>query len=337
MVAAATAVAVALSAALLWTRDARPALAAHAAAVDAGVVDVYTSLGYQSASAAGTGIVLTSSGEVVTNNHVIRGATAIRVTEVTTGRSYKATVAGYSVSADVALLRLTGARGLQTATIGDSSAVRVGDRVTAVGNARGAGGTPTVTRGRVTALRQTLTVGDERGGAQRLTGLIKTNAPLEPGDSGGPLLNGAGRVIGIDTAASSAFTVAPNSSEGFATPINRAIAIVKQIETGHPSASVHVGPTAFLGVDVAQPGSYRRPSSPGALIRGVVPGSPADKAGLVAGDVIVSFNGRAISSPTALTRAILQVSPGTAVPLRWVDQLGGRHSASVRPASGPPQ
>jgi len=337
-VAASLLVVAAGSAVLLWAaRSAQPAAAAQAARVDTGVVDVYTSLGYQNAAAAGTGIVLSGSGEVVTNNHVIRGATSIRVRDVTTGRSYRANVVGYSVSGDVALLRLVGAAGLRTAAIGNSAAVRIGDRVTAVGNAGGAGGSPSVTSGRVTALRQSLTVGDGRGGAQRLTGLIATNAPLQPGESGGPLLNSAGRVIGIDTAASSDFMFGTGSSEGFATPINRALAIVKQVKTGRSSSSVHVGPTAFLGVDVTEPGFDGGTSSAGAFVRGVVPGSPADKAGLAAGDVIVSLGGRSISSPTALTNAVLRFSLGTQVQLRWIDTLGNTQSALVRPVAGPPQ
>jgi S1-C subfamily serine protease len=303
--------------------------------VDAGVVDVSTALAYEQETAAGTGIVLSRSGEVVTNNHVIRGATAIRLTDVVVGRSYPATVLGYDVSADIAVLRLKSAPGLETVSIGNSSTVRPSERVTAVGNAGGVGGRPSVTRGQVTALNQSITVRNGAGGAQRLTGLIKSSAPVQPGDSGGPLLDGGGRVIGIVTAASSGFQFQDGGSAGFAIPINRTIAIAKQIEAGRSSASVHIGPTAFLGVLIRADNSGRFVA--GAVIEAVVPGSAAARAGLVPGDVITSFSGHRVSSALALTNLVLRVSPGTKVQLRWLDQLGNPHSASVRPAPGPPQ
>jgi S1-C subfamily serine protease len=328
-----------LAAALLWgARAAHPAARPVAAGLNDGVVDVYTRLGYQQASAAGTGIVLSSAGEVLTNNHVIRGATSIRVVDVGTGHRYRASVVGYDVTGDVAVLKLSGATGMQTATLGNSSSVKVGDSVTAVGNAGGVGGSPTVASGTVTALGRSITVSDETGIGARLTGLIKTNASLQPGESGGPLLNGAGQVIGIDTAASNGFEFQPGGPEGFAIPINRAIGIVRQIDAGRSSAKVHIGPTAFLGVDVAEPSAFSTSSvTTGALVQGVLRGSAAAKAGLAPGDVIVSLNGRTISSPSALMRSLLSVSPGAKLQLRWVDQVGRRHSAVVRPASGPPQ
>jgi S1-C subfamily serine protease len=310
---------------------------ARAATVADGVVDIYTNLGYEGGAAAGTGIVLTANGEVLTNNHVIRGATTIRVVDPSTGRSYRASVAGYDVADDVALLRLRNASGLQTVRLGDSATVRRGDSVTAVGNANGAGGPPAVATGTVTGLGRSLTVGDDRGGAERLTGLIRTSAALQPGDSGGPLLDAEGRVIGIDTAASVGLADA-SGGEGFAIPINRAMSIARQIESGRSSTAIHVGPTAFLGVVVAQSTYYRGQAAVSApVVSAVVPGSAADRAGLVPGDVILSFAGSTVRSPAALTRLVLRVAPGTSVKLRWVDRLGGAHSVSVRPAAGPPQ
>ncbi len=303
-----------------------------------GVVNVNTYLGYQQGAAAGTGIVLSSSGEVLTNNHVIRGATRIRVTDPATGRSYGASVAGYSVSADVALLKLTNASGLQTATIGDSTKVKVGDEVTAVGNAGGTGGTPAVATGTVTGVHRSITVSDDQGGSARLTDLIGTDAPLEPGDSGGPLLDGSGRVIGIDTAATSGFAFrGGGGSNGFAIPINRAQAIVKLIEAGRSTATVHVGPTSFLGIAVAQSVRAGSAVANGALVSGVLSGSPADKAGLAAGDVITFLGGHTISSPTSLVNVLLRTSPGGTLILRWSDRLGSSHNATVRPVAGPPQ
>jgi S1-C subfamily serine protease len=326
-----------LAATVLWAHAARPS-APRSSAVDTGVVDIVTSLGYEGAAAAGTGIVLSNTGEVLTNNHVIRGATTIRVSDPGTGRSYRATVVGYDISADIALLKVNGAASLQTAPRGSSSGLTVGEHVTAVGNAGGTGGTPTVTSGRVTALHQAITVGDETGLLQRLTGLIETDASLQPGESGGPLLDRANRVIGIDTAASPSFRLAPGRHQGFAIPIDSALSIVRQIEAGRPSAAVHVGPTAFLGIDVApstsSPGSG---ATSGVLVRAVVRGSPAEHAGLAPGDVIVALDGRTISSPTSLTSAMLRVPPGATVHLRWLDPAGNVRSGDARPISGPPQ
>ena len=177
-----------------------------ASRVDPGLVDVKSTLGYQDATALGTGIVLTSSGEVLTNNHVINGATSVSVTDVGNGKTYNATVVGYDESGDVAVLQLSGASGLTTAALGNSSSVAVGNNVVALGNAGGVGGTPSVAAGTVTALNQSITASDESSGAsEQLTGLIETNADIQAGDSGGSLVNSYGQVIGMDTAASTGF------------------------------------------------------------------------------------------------------------------------------------
>ena len=176
-----------------------------AARVDPGLVDVISTDGYQQATSEGTGIVLTSTGEVLTNNHVINGATSIKVVDVGNGKTYTAAVVGYDATQDVAVLQLQGASGLTTASLGDSSSVQTGDSVVALGNAGGKGGTPSVATGSVTALNQSITASDDLSGvSEQLTGLIETNADIQPGDSGGSLVNAYGEVIGMDTAASSA-------------------------------------------------------------------------------------------------------------------------------------
>jgi len=295
-----------------------------------GVVVVTTNLGYQGSAAAGTGIVLTSSGEVLTNNHVVKGATTIRVRDVSTGRTYTATVAGYNVSRDIALLKVSNPQGLKTALVGSSAGIRVGDRVTAVGNAGGTG-TLTVSTGTLTRLHQSITVSDDNGGSSRLTDLIETSAQLLPGDSGGPLLDGSGRVIGVDAAGSSGSRFEQSSGDGYAIPIDTAKAIVHQIESGHSTATVHVGPTAFLGVALSGE------DASGALVTGVVQGGPADNAGLAAGDLITSFGGHSVTSPTSLQLLLRQASPGKAYRVTWIDQFGGASSATIRPVSGPAQ
>jgi len=292
-----------------------------------GVVVIQTQLGLSNGTAAATGMVLSSSGEVLTNNHVVRGATQIRVRVPATGRSYGARVLGYSLSADVALLELTGASGLDTVSLGNSSTVGLGDDVTAVGNAGGTGRL-TTKAGSITGVGRTITVGDERA---RLTHLLETDAGLRPGDSGGPLLDGAGRVIGMSAAASLELGSRTTGSDGYAIPINRAMTVARQIERSDSSASVHVGPTPFLGITVAS----SRLS--GVVVASVKAGSPAARAGLETGDVIVSFNGNAVRSYPKLVARLLRWHPGDTVRIAWVDGSGTRDTAVVTLTSGPPQ
>ncbi len=308
---------------------------------ESGVVDIETSLAYEQAAAYGTGEVLTPSGEVLTNNHVIRGATTIRVVEPNSGRSYAATVVGYDVGTDVAVLQMKGAAGLATVTAGNSATLAVRDPVTAVGNAGGVGGAPSVTTGKVLALHQAITVGDDSGGSERLRGVIETSASLQPGDSGGPLLNATGQVIGMNTAASGGFQFEPGTSQGFAIPIDQALAIATQIESRRASAGVHLGATAFIGITVSAPGDgpgFTLPGSTnGALVVGVVPSSPAARAGMSYGDLITSLAGHRIVSPAAVTGVVLGLNPGAAVTVTWTDQSGSSHSVGLHLASGPPQ
>ena len=308
-----------------------------AARVGTGVVVIKTTLGYQNARAAGTGMVLTSSGEILTNNHVIRGATKITVIVPGTGRAYAANVVGYDVADDVAVLRVDGASNLATVTTAESSKVAVGDAITAVGNAGGTGTLSTVT-GSVTALQRSIVVNDDSGGAARLTGLVGVDANVVAGDSGGPLLNSAGAVIGMNTAGSTGYVSRYSTdTQAYAIPIAKALSIVHQIEAGHASARIHIGATPFLGVRVASALRNSDSTSPGAVIAGVLRGSPAASAGLSPGDVITAIDGHATSSPSSITAAILAKKPGTKVTIRLTDRLGVPRSTTVTLASGPAQ
>src|SRR4029077_3051256 len=167
--------------------------------------------------AAGTGVVVTPGGEVLTNNHVIDGATSISVTDVGNGQDYKATVVGYDRTSDIAVLQLQGASGLQTASLADSSQLKVGEPVVAVGNAGGAGGAPSAAGGSITSLDQSITASDQGGGnSEQLHGLIEINANIQPGDSGGSLVTSTGAVIGINTAASSGLSFQSSTTDGYA-------------------------------------------------------------------------------------------------------------------------
>jgi S1-C subfamily serine protease len=305
-------------------------------------VDINVTLSYQQESAAGTGQVLTSSGLVLTNNHVIDGATTISAVDIGNGRTYTATVVGYDRTGDLAVIQLHGASGLGTVSIGDSSKVTVGQPIVAIGNAGGVGGTPSVAAGTVTTLNQAITASDNDGSnPEQLTGLIEVNANVQPGDSGGPLVDSAGDVVGIDTAASASPSLS-STGDGYAIPINQAITIAKQIEAGKGSAAVHIGPTAFLGVVVESSGAGNfgglgqgGSSASGANVAEVAPGSPAEGAGLVAGDVITSAGGQTVSTPASLSAVIASHRPGDSIQVGWTDAAGTQHSATVQLASGP--
>jgi S1-C subfamily serine protease len=298
--------------------------------IGTGVVVVETSLGYQQAAAAGTGMVLSKSGLVLTNNHVIRGATSLRVVVPHTGKSYPAQVVGYDVADDVAVIKLTGAANLATVKLGDSTKLRLGQSVVALGNA-GGGGSLVSAPGKVTGLGKTITASDDQGTSEQLTGLIETDAGVQPGDSGGPLMS-AGKVVGMTTAASAQYSFMVQSNDAYAIPIKSALAVEKLITSGQSTVNVHIGGTAFLGVQV-QSSDF----SQGALVGGVVSGSPADKAGIVAGDSIVAVDGQTVSAPDDLSAIMLSKKPGASAQLTWVDQVGNQQSASVTLASGPPQ
>jgi S1-C subfamily serine protease len=301
----------------------------NTASAEAAVVQINTTLDYQNAIGVGTGIVLNPSGEVLTNNHVVEGATGISGTNLGTGRTFPIDVIGYDRAHDVALVQLRGAGGLPTAPIGDSNTVAVGDPIVGVGNAGGPNGGLTREPGAVQALNQTVVANDDlTGGSERLTGLIQVAATLRPGDSGGPLVNAAGQVVGIDTAASEKYHT---STGGFAIPINQALAIADQIRARAPSASVHIGDTGMLGVGVAD-----TRNGGGVAVQQVLRGGPAAQAGVAPGAAITAINGNAIPNANALTELLDQRHPGDTVSLTWVDPAGTSHTAPITLAPGPP-
>jgi S1-C subfamily serine protease len=315
-----------------------------AKSVEPAVVDINVVLQQGEGTAAGTGMILTSSGEVLTNNHVVEGSISIKVSVPNHG-TYTARVIGVDPTADVALLQLQGVSGnLPTVTL-SGSAPGVGEQAIAIGNALGMNGTPTVTEGTITALNRNITAGDTLGNTENLHGMLQTDAALAPGDSGGPLVNAAGQVVGMDTAAyagqqsSASFT-----NVGFAVPITSALHIVQQMQAGHGSSTVILNQKPMIGVAVG-PTSAANPlyqyqagmPTSGAYVEYVEPNSPASSAGIQPGDVIVAFNGQTVSSPSQLASLETPFKAGQTVSVTWVNTDGQQQSASMQLVPGPAQ
>ncbi|MDP8938296.1 MAG: trypsin-like peptidase domain-containing protein [Actinomycetota bacterium] len=241
----------------------------------------------------GTGIVITPEGEVLTNAHVVDGASNIRVTLQGESQSRAASLVGADSGNDIALLRIQNASGLRTADLGSSGDVKVGDDVVAVGNALGLRGDPTVTKGIVSGLNRSL---------DTLTGMIQTDAAINPGNSGGPLANNRGQVIGINTA------VAGRGGQniGFAIPIDSARTILDRLRSGQAAR-----PVGYLGVSTRNPMDNSR----GAEVVEVVPGGPAARAGLRVGDRITEVDGRQVVGSVELGGLLRDMAPGTSVPV----------------------
>ena len=318
---------------------------------DPAIVDVTSTLAGQAGEAAGTGMILTSTGEILTNNHVIEGSASITVKISNSDRTYPAHVLGTDVVDDVALIQAEGASGLPTITLGNSSQLAVGDAVVAIGNAYNKAGPPTVTSGAVTGLNRAISVRSDLGANEQLSDLVETNAQLEPGNSGGPLFDATGHVIGMNTAAAEGNIPQGGTNDGYAIPVNDALTIVHQIETGKSNGNVSAGQEGFLGVDVSDGGggpgggfgdggfggggggrfgNSGSGGGTGVVISGVQSGSPADNAGLTQGDQIVSVDGQSITSANQLTQIISTKHPGDSVKIVWVDASGDQQSASVR-------
>ncbi|MGC1238371.1 MAG: trypsin-like peptidase domain-containing protein [Acidimicrobiales bacterium] len=322
------------------------AAAKVAAEVDPGLVDINTGISYQDATAAGTGMILSSNGIVLTNNHVIEAATSITVRDIATGKTYKAKVVGYDVAKDVAVLKMEDASGLKTVTLGNSSDVTVNEQIVGIGNAGGTGGTPSYVPGTVVAKDQSIQADSEENpsGSENLSGLIETNAPIQPGDSGGPLVTLSGKVVGMDTAANSNEggyefgQSATTAEQAYSIPINTAIALAKAIENGDATAAIHVGPTAILGIEV-NPSEAGVPNSTvsGVTVASVMANTPAASSGLAAGDVITSFDGHTVTTAAQLSALEYSLKPGASATIVYVDPSGDQETVTFALTTGPAQ
>jgi S1-C subfamily serine protease len=334
--------------------------------VEPGVVDVSANLQYMDETAEGTGFVINAAdGLILTNNHVIDGATSVTVTPVMSGKSYSATVVGYDLLDDIAVLQVRGVKGLRAVTTGDSDNLTIGTEVIALGNEAGQGGAPSSAAGVISSMGRSIVASDQSSGlTETLHGMLQTSADIRPGDSGGPLANASGQVIGINTAAGAGGQ--GMAFAGYAIPINTAMTVAQQIAGDHPNPSIQMGMPAFLGVllpdskssdpeqeaGTGTPGSSTpaclteeggddqvpariAPASAGALVDGVVCGTAAAEAGLEAGDVITSFDGHDVASADNLSSVLDHDRPGVKGTLTWVDVTGGDHSALVTLGVGP--
>jgi len=341
--------------------------------VKPGLVLINTALQYDSEAAAGTGMVINADGLVLTNNHVIEDSTKISATVTSTGKTYPARVVGYDHTGDVALIQLQNASGLTTVPIGNSSSVKAGNAVVAMGNAEGQGHI-TATPGHVTAVNTAITASDEAGSTttETLHGMIQTNADIVPGDSGGPLASSSG-VIGMDTAGNESGDQ-QGPAAGFAIPINTALSVARLIAAGHASSVITVGYPPFLGIFVGSGSSSNpqtqaqqqeqqnggsdgsgstqecyssnadltipsviAPVSSGTLIDGTICGSPAASAGMTGGAVLTAVNGQAVGSPDDFARIMTRFHPGDTISVTWVSPSGQRTTSSLHLTAGPPQ
>jgi S1-C subfamily serine protease len=341
--------------------------AAIRARIEPGVVDVAATLTYDDETASGTGFVIDArTGLILTNNHVIRDATSVTVTVPATGRTYPAGIVGVDVGADIAVLQISPVAGLLAAPIGDSATVAVGAPVISFGNQAGAGGSPAIAHGVITATDRTIQADDGAAGfSETLHGMLATTARIAPGDSGGPLAGAAGTVIGVDTAAG-----AGGANTGYAIPINTAMAAERQIIARHPGHGISLGVDGFLGVIVG-PGTVRSPvaqrerersvaatdptsasgciptqadvTTPvaiapvpaGALVVGVLCGTGAATAGIAAGDVITAADGHHVESPGALTAVTGAIRPGAVISVTWVSTTGVTRTSRIRLGPAP--
>ncbi len=334
------------------------------ARIEPSVVDVTATLTYDNETASGTGFVVNGrTGLILTNNHVIRDATSVTVTVPSTDQIYQAEIVGVDVPADVAVLQIGPVAGLATAPLGDSATVKAGTQVMSFGNQAGEGGLPAVASGVITGTNRTIQADDGAAGfSETLPGMLATTARIQPGDSGGPLADSTGTVIGVDTAAGTGGT-----DTGYAIPIDAAMAAERLITGRQQGQGISLGTDGFLGVivgsgttrspagqqaqergavtgtDTASSESHCLPSqdavatpatiapaSAGALVMGVLCGTGAAAAGIAAGDVIIIADGHQVESAGALTAILTGCRPGSLMSVTWVSAAGLTRTSTIR-------
>ena len=286
-----------------------------------GLTRIVSTNSYTGSVGVGTGMVLTADGEVVTNHHVVEGATSIKVTVMSTGDTYTARVVGTDTAEDVAVLDLADASGLDTVAT-DTNGVDVGEAVTAVGDGNGTADYLSAATGSVTATDQPVTTQAEgTASGESLTGMIEISSDVVPGYSGGATVDANGDVVGMTTAATSG----TNDPSGYAIPVSTVLSVADDLSQGVRDADYDYGQPAFLGIGLGS----------GTTVQGAYDGTPATDAGIGAGDQITSVGGIAVDTATQLRSAIASHSPGDDVSVTWTDSSGSSHTATVTLANGP--
>ena len=308
-------------------------LSALAAKVDPAIVDINTTVG--TGEAAGTGMIIRSTGEILTNNHVVTGSTSISVTVQGRSQSYSAHVVGVNISHDVAVIQIDqSVSGLPTVTFANSSSLKVGQTVVAIGNALGRGGAPHVEQGQVTALDQTITASEGGGASETLDGLIQSDAPIYEGDSGGALVNTSGQVVGMITAGQAQGFRSQGSEVGYAIQSNTALGIANRIRAHELSADLTYGQWGYLGVAVQSMDAVAAQQlglnvTSGALVTATPQrGTPAGDAGISRYSVITNVGGMAVTDSNSLGTAVHAHQPGDSVSVTWVNS-SGTHTANL--------
>jgi len=307
-------------------------VAAIAAKVSPAIVDINTALG--NGSAAGSGMLISSTGEILTNDHVVKGSTSITVTVQGRSQKYAAHVVGVDPSQDVAVIQIDGSvSGLPSVKFADSSSLKVGDAIVTLGNALGRGGAPQVTSGQITGLDQTITASQGGGSSETLNGMIESDALIYEGDSGGALLNSSGQVVGMITAGQAQGFRSSASDVGYAIQSNTAVGVVNRIRAHEQASDLTYGQVGFLGVSVQTLDSTSARQlglnvSSGALVSSVQSGSPAASAGIARYSVITNVGGTSVTSSETLGTAIRAHQPGERVSVTWVDS-SGTHTGTV--------
>jgi putative serine protease PepD len=246
----------------------------------------------------GTGVIVSSDGEILTNAHVVEGATEIRVRLAGETEPREATLLASDAGNDLALLRING-DGFDPVVFADPDSVRIGDEVLAIGFALGLDGDPSVTLGIVSAVDRT--IGTD--GATFLNGLIQTDAAISSGNSGGPLVNARGEVVGINTAVARGTATSAASNVGFAISAKEALPVIEALRAQSGGEARDEG---YLGVELDD----RRDGGQGAVIRSVQDDTPAADAGVEDGDLVVAVDGAAIDGAVGLIAAIRDLQPG---------------------------
>jgi serine protease Do len=276
----------------------------------------------------GSGFIINKEGYILTNHHVIENASEIIVTLSEGKKEYNAEIIGQDKNLDIALIRIHADNGLPVAALGDSDPLKIGEWVMAIGNPFGLGGS--VTAGIVSQKGRAI-------GAGPYDNFIQTDASINPGNSGGPLFNTRGEVVGINTA-----IIAGGQGIGFATPINMVKDVLLQLKEHGSVTRGWIGVSIQeLTPELAKTFGLKEPR--GALISSVNPGDPADRAGIEAGDIIVSFDGKLIDELNDLPRVVASTAPGSTAAVRvirngreknFTDNAGAGQEAQARRLRG---